>query len=105
MTETVMPKEVVDALRPDYVAPLVVLLAHEECPESGALFEVGAGYIAKQRWQRSDGVLFNSSELTPELIKSKWDNVVDFTKFTNPTSNEELMARVMQNITSGGSKT
>ena len=95
MTETVMPKEVVDALRPDYVAPLVLLLAHEECPENGALLEVGAGYVAKQRWQRSDGVLFDTKVLSPELIKSKWDTVVDFTKSTNPTSNEELMARVM----------
>ena len=47
MTETVMPKELVEALRPDYVAPLVVALAHEECPESGSLFEVGAGYVGK----------------------------------------------------------
>jgi len=50
MTETVMPKELVEALKPDYVAPLVALLVHEDCPESGSLFEVGAGYISKQRW-------------------------------------------------------
>jgi hypothetical protein len=47
MTETVMPKEVVEVLKPDYVAPLVLYLAHESCPENGALIEVGAGYIAK----------------------------------------------------------
>ena len=53
MTETVMPPELVNALKPEFVAPLVAYLAHESCPESGSLYEVGAGYIAKQRWNRS----------------------------------------------------
>ena len=55
MTETVMPKEVVDALKPEFVAPFVAYLSHDQCTDSGALYEVGAGYIAKQRWQRSEG--------------------------------------------------
>ena len=50
MTKTVMPQELVDALRPEYVAPLVALLVHEQCPDQGALFEVGGGYVCKNRW-------------------------------------------------------
>lgn len=50
MTETVMPKEVTQALKPDFVAPFVAYLCHESCEDSGALYEVGAGYIARQRW-------------------------------------------------------
>ena len=47
MTETVMPKEITEILKPELVAPLVAVLCHESCPESGALYEVGAGFIAK----------------------------------------------------------
>merc|ERR1740117_2090608 len=50
MTATVMPAEAIEALAPEYVAPFVAWLMHEECPDSGNLYEVGAGYIAKQRW-------------------------------------------------------
>jgi len=50
MTETVMPKELVEALKPDFVAPFVGYLCHDSCQESGSLFEVGAGYIGKMRW-------------------------------------------------------
>lgn len=84
MTETVLPKEVVEKTKPEFVAPLVAYLAHESCPESGGLFEVGAGYVAKLRWNRSGGVVFDPVEtLTPESLSTKWEEVVDFNK--NPT--------------------
>lgn len=58
MTETVNPKEFTEALSPVFVAPLVAVLCHDSCPDSGSLFEVGAGYVCKDRWNRSEGVLF-----------------------------------------------
>jgi hypothetical protein len=69
MTETVMPKEVVNALKPEFVAPFVAYLAHDSCKDSGALYEVGAGYIARQRWQRSAGVQYDVDNLTPEVVR------------------------------------
>jgi NAD(P)-dependent dehydrogenase (short-subunit alcohol dehydrogenase family) len=56
MTETVMPAEVTQALSPAYVAPFVAFLCHESNEDNGGLYEVGAGFIAKQRWNRSAGV-------------------------------------------------
>jgi len=51
-----MPENMVKALKPDYVAPLVLYLCHEDTEENGGLFEVGAGWMAKLRWQRTQGV-------------------------------------------------
>lgn len=102
MTETVMPKELVEALKPEYVAPLIGVLCHESCPESGSLFEVGAGYICKNRWQRSEGVLFPIKDLTPENIRQNWDRIVDFTNGTFPTGNQEMMEVIVKNIETGG---
>jgi NAD(P)-dependent dehydrogenase (short-subunit alcohol dehydrogenase family) len=59
MTATVMPQEAVDALKPDYVAPFVGYLVHDSCKENGSLFEAGAGYIAKMRFERSAGVQYD----------------------------------------------
>ena len=50
MTKTVMPDELIQALKPEYVAPLVAMLAHEKCPGTGDLYEVGGGYVCKNRW-------------------------------------------------------
>jgi hypothetical protein len=78
MTATVMPEEVVKALNPEFVAPFVAYLASDKCQENGALYEVGAGYIARQRWQRSAGVQYDVHNLTPEAIAAQWSNVQDF---------------------------
>jgi 3-hydroxyacyl-CoA dehydrogenase/3a,7a,12a-trihydroxy-5b-cholest-24-enoyl-CoA hydratase len=46
LTETILPPEMVAALRPDYVAPLVAYLCHESNRETGQVFEAGAGWFA-----------------------------------------------------------
>lgn len=39
--------DLVEALKPEYVSPLVLYLCHESCEENGSLFELGAGWIGK----------------------------------------------------------
>jgi len=88
MTETVMPKEVIEALKPEYVAAFVAYLASDQCTDNGALYEVGAGYIAKQRWQRSEGFQFDVDTLSPESVRDGWSKVGDFSKGASyPESN------------------
>lgn len=58
LTETILPPDVLAKLSPDYVSPLVGWLCHEDCAETKGLFEVGAGFVGKLRWQRSEGHFF-----------------------------------------------
>lgn len=53
LTETVMSKELLTSLGPEHVVPLVGYLCHDQCKETGALYELGSGYISKLRWQRN----------------------------------------------------
>lgn len=57
ITETVMPQDILAALKPEMVAPFVAYLCHSNSKENGSLFELGAGYCAKVRLERSPGVL------------------------------------------------
>jgi 3-hydroxyacyl-CoA dehydrogenase/3a,7a,12a-trihydroxy-5b-cholest-24-enoyl-CoA hydratase len=101
MTETVLPKEVVDALKPEYVSPLAAWLCHEECQETGALFEVGGGFMAKLRWERTRGKVFKLGRaITPEAIQKSWEAITDFTDATHPTDVASGMQPVMDNLTS-----
>ena len=41
--------DLVEALKPEYVSPLVLYLCHDSCEENGSLFEIGAGWIGKRK--------------------------------------------------------
>lgn len=85
-------------LKPEFVAPFVAFLVHDSVPNSGDLYEVGAGYVAKQRWNRSEGFMFDADKVTPEEIAAKWGQVTQFEKgSTYPASNQEMMAVIMNN--------
>ncbi|XP_041643300.1 peroxisomal multifunctional enzyme type 2 [Cheilinus undulatus] len=97
LTETVMPPDLVASLKPEYVAPLVLWLCHEQCQENGGLFEVGAGWIGKLRWERSQGhtVRQKNKPMTPEAVKDQWDKICDFTDATKPTTVQESLQSVV----------
>ncbi len=105
LTETVMPKELVDALKPEYVSPLVAWLCHESCQDTGGLYEVGGGFFSKLRWERTKGATVRlGRKITPELVKSQWSRITGFDGATHPTDIQQSMGAIMENIQAGPSK-
>ncbi|XP_004609862.2 peroxisomal multifunctional enzyme type 2 [Sorex araneus] len=94
MTKSVLPEDLLDALKPEYVAPLVLWLCHEKCEENGSLFEVGAGWIGKLRWERALGanVRQKNQPMTPETVKAQWTKICDFRNASKPNRIQESMS-------------
>ncbi|KAJ7227125.1 peroxisomal hydratase-dehydrogenase-epimerase [Mycena pura] len=95
MTETVMPPEMLANLQPTLVAPFVLAVCHPDGPDaSGKVFEVGAGFLAEIRWERSTGTIFKTdSSFTPSAVKAKWAEVTDFSKPYYPKSGSDVDAK------------
>uniref|UniRef100_A0AAR2JPY0 Peroxisomal multifunctional enzyme type 2 n=1 Tax=Pygocentrus nattereri TaxID=42514 RepID=A0AAR2JPY0_PYGNA len=98
LTQTVMPPDLLDSLKAEYVAPLVLWLCHEECKENGSLFEVGAGWIGKLRWERTLGkiVRHKNQNMSPEDVRDKWDQICDFTDATKPANIQESLQSLVE---------
>ncbi len=99
LTETVMPKDLVDALRPEFVVPLVVKLCDAESTETGGLFEVGAGWIGKLRWERTRGKGFSiAAGFAAEDVANAWDEITDFADADHPANIAESNRTLIRNL-------
>jgi 3-hydroxyacyl-CoA dehydrogenase/3a,7a,12a-trihydroxy-5b-cholest-24-enoyl-CoA hydratase len=105
MTETVLPPALLEALRPEVVSPLVAKLVHESTEETGGLYEVGGGFFAKLRWERSTGKTFRlGRDVAIEDVDAAWKQITQFDKTTHPESIGVSMQPIMENVEAGPSK-
>jgi len=105
LTEGLLPPAVFDALKPEYVAPLVAYLCSEESDTTGALYEVGGGLYTSLRWERTKGKVFRlGREVTPEAVRASWEQINDFSETEVVHSIMESLGPVVQNVEAGPSK-
>jgi 3-hydroxyacyl-CoA dehydrogenase/3a,7a,12a-trihydroxy-5b-cholest-24-enoyl-CoA hydratase len=105
MTETVMPPALVEALKPELVSPLVARLCHASSEETGSLFEVGGGFFAKLRWERSSGKTFRLGRAVAiEDVDAAWKTITQFDQTTHPESIGAALQPLIENVEAGPSK-
>ena len=73
LTQTVMPQEMVDRLKPDLVAPAVVYMASNECQDSGLIIEAGAGNFNRAAIVKGPGLQPGMADVkTAEWCQENW---------------------------------
>lgn len=97
LTATVLPPEVLEALKPEYVTPVAILLGHETCPVTGKLFEVGGGWVAQTRWEQSQGVFFKNDYNAEDLV-AKWDQATSFENARHATKVAESKSGIEERL-------
>jgi 3-hydroxyacyl-CoA dehydrogenase/3a,7a,12a-trihydroxy-5b-cholest-24-enoyl-CoA hydratase len=105
LTEGLLPPEVFDSLKPEYVSPLVAYLCSEDSDTTGGVFEVGGGFYSSLQWERTKGKLFRiGREVSPEAIQSSWKQINDFSEAEHISSVMESLGPIIQNVQAGPSK-
>jgi len=78
MTENLMPKEVLDLLKPEFVTPGVVFLASEDAP-TGVTLAAGAGVFAVAQIVESNGIYLGKDGVDADEVAAKWSQISDMT--------------------------
>ena len=74
MTEDIMPPQLLERLQPEHVSPLVVFLASEACTDTGHVYSVGGGYLARVAMVEGPGTTFDGVPSVDD-IADRWDDI------------------------------
>ncbi|WP_205875852.1 SDR family NAD(P)-dependent oxidoreductase [Mycobacterium camsae] len=81
MTEDIMPKEVLEKLTPEFVAPVVAYLCTEECPDNASVFVVGGGKVQRVALFGNEGANFDTPP-TVQDVADHWSEITDLSAAT-----------------------
>jgi 3-hydroxyacyl-CoA dehydrogenase/3a,7a,12a-trihydroxy-5b-cholest-24-enoyl-CoA hydratase len=96
MSETMMPKERTQALRPEYVSSFVAYLCHESCDATGRIFAVGGGWAGEIRIAQAEGArLGGAHAASVEEIAKNWQAITAFDRASYPSTIAEALAPVV----------
>ena len=77
LTEDVMPPDLFERSKPEFVVPLVLVLCSEACQESGGIFNCGMGYFNRAAIMTGPAVQLGDADHppTPEMIHENWARI------------------------------
>tara|TARA_Y100001970_G_scaffold277608_1_gene382068 strand:+ start:2870 stop:3784 length:915 start_codon:yes stop_codon:yes gene_type:complete len=82
MTEDLMPEEILDQIKPDYVTPAATYMVSEDAP-TGVIIAAGAGVFTRVMVHETKGVyLGTGNSMTAENIEANWEQISDMTDAT-----------------------
>lgn len=99
MTESLMPKEVLEKLQPDVVSPAVLFMASEDAP-TGIMLSAGAGVYALAQIIQAPGVALTGDDANPDKIAERWNEISDMSEAKALFAGGEHSAEIFKKLTS-----
>lgn len=96
MTENLMPPQMLEQLKPEYVTPAVVFLAGEDAP-TGVILTAGAGVFSAAEMIETGGVNLGHGA-TADTVAENWSRISDFTNAKHYVSGSEQVAKIFDRL-------
>jgi NAD(P)-dependent dehydrogenase (short-subunit alcohol dehydrogenase family)/acyl dehydratase len=73
----VIPPEMLEKMKPEFVAPLILYLASEKCPVTGRIYNAGVGYYGRAAVMTSPGAVIGGGQKIPtvEEVAASWEKI------------------------------
>ena len=93
LTEDIMPPELFEKMKPEFVSPLVLLLCSKECQENGNIYNAGMGFFNRVAVVTGPGTTVGDEENPPD-IETVVDNLDAISSLKNGKVYFELNEQV-----------
>lgn len=96
MTENLMPPQMLEQLKPEFVTPGVVYLASEDAP-TGVIVTAGAGVFSAAEMIETAGVNLGHAT-TADTIAENWPRISDFSTAKHYSAGSEQVAKIFERM-------
>ncbi|PKN60662.1 MAG: short-chain dehydrogenase [Deltaproteobacteria bacterium HGW-Deltaproteobacteria-11] len=78
LTADILPPDLLDKMKPEFVSPLVLYLCSEQCPVSGKIYNAGMGYYNRAAVMTSPGVMIGDGKSVPSVedVAANWEKIL-----------------------------
>ncbi|MBN2167654.1 MAG: SDR family oxidoreductase [Actinobacteria bacterium] len=99
LTATVMPPNVAEKLKPEFISPAAVYMVSEQCELSGNIITAGPGYFSRAAMCEGPGVYFDDPEaVTVEDIAEKINDIISMDGAVEYDSAPAQVGKVLSHI-------
>ena len=78
LTADILPPDLLDKMKPEFVAPMVLYLCSEACPVSGKIYNAGMGFYNRAAVMTSPGMVIGDGQSVPtvEDVSDNWEKIL-----------------------------
>ncbi|MBW2636124.1 MAG: SDR family oxidoreductase [Deltaproteobacteria bacterium] len=89
LTEDVLPPELFEKMKPDFITPAVLYMCAEECEDSGMIINAALGYYSRSAIVTGPGAILSDGKKIPtaEEVMENWGKI---TSIENPQYFDQL---------------
>jgi len=82
LTQGILPPDLFEKLKPEFVAPMVLYLSSEQCPVNGAVYNAGMGYFNRVAIATGPGAVVGDGKTAPgpEAVAEKFSQIKSLTR-------------------------
>ena len=102
LTEELLPPDLSEKMKPDFVAPLVLLLCSEECRVSGRVYSAGMGYYSRVGLVTGQGTVIGDGKQipSPELVERHINDICSLAGAVEHFDATTALGAMLQALTS-----
>ena len=77
LTEDVLPPDMFEKMKPEFVAPMTIFLCSKDCVDSGHIYNVGMGFFNRVAIVTGPGAVVGDGKTIPDpgLLKGAWEKI------------------------------
>jgi putative sterol carrier protein len=78
LTADILPPDLLDKMKPEFVSPLVLYLSSEQCPDTGQIYNAGMGFYNRAALMTGPGIVIGDGRAAPSVedVAANWEKIL-----------------------------